>query len=109
MDIKNIFKYCHYFLNKEFKKEYYISLVIFFISSLLNIIGVASLLPLVAIILNPEIILNNNFVDLKKTPFSPEQLKFIIVLTFLFLNVISIITNFFVLYNAYVSKKFNFT
>ena len=104
--MKNIFKYCHYFLNKEFKKEYYISLIIFFISSLLNIIGVASLLPLIAIILNPEIIFNNNFVDLKKTSFSPEQLKFIIVLSFLFLNVISIITNFFVsIYNAYVSKK----
>ena len=46
--MKSIFKYCHYYLSKEFKKEYYISIVIFFFSSLLNIIGVASLLPFVA-------------------------------------------------------------
>ena len=104
--MKSIFKYCHYYLSKEFKKEYYISIVIFFFSSLLNIIGVASLLPLIAIILNPEIILNNNFVDFKKTSFDLEQLKIIFVLCFLVLNLICTIINFFVaIYTTYISKK----
>ena len=99
MNIKTI-KYCHKFLSLRFKKDYLILLFLNFVSSIFNIVGATSILPLVSLIVSPEVILKNEYynkIEIFKQFTLNEQIFFFSFISF-FLITLTTFLNFSLVY-----------
>lgn len=61
--MNKIFKYCHILLNNHFPRSYIFIYVLFFILSFVQLFGTVSIIPVITILVVPELIVENNYVN----------------------------------------------
>ncbi len=89
--MSKIFKYCHSLLKNNFPKSYIFIYILFFILSFVQLFGTISIIPVITILVAPELIVENNYIneiyDLKS--YDLKDLKVFFGLSFLFFSFFS--------------------
>ena len=61
--MNKIFKYCHSLLKNNFPKSYVFIYILFFILSFVQLFGTISIIPVITILVVPELIVENNYIN----------------------------------------------
>ena len=61
--MSKIFKYCHSLLKNNFPKSYIFIYILFFILSFVQLFGTISIIPVITILVAPELIVENNYIN----------------------------------------------
>ena len=103
-----IIKECNKILFEKFKFDYLFYSICLILSSLLSILGIASLGPVLIMILNPDEFINL-IMKIELINFNSDyDYRIIFISIFLLFNFLSILLEFIVsLYGSYFSKKIN--
>ena len=61
--MNKIIKYCHSLLKNNFPKSYVFIYILFFILSFVQLFGTISIIPVITILVVPELIVENNYIN----------------------------------------------
>ena len=86
--MSKIFKYCHSLLKNNFPKSYIFIYILFFILSFVQLFGTISIIPVITILVAPELIVENNYIneiyDLKSYDLKDLKVFLSVILFFFF-------------------------
>ena len=61
--MSKIFKYCHSLLQNNFPRTYIFIYILFFILSFIQLFGTISIIPVITILVAPELIIENRYIN----------------------------------------------
>lgn len=101
-----IIKKINYIFNRQQKTELVVNVVLALLAGLFELLGVSALLPLVSVIMDDSIIESNKYYSLFADVFNAHSLTKFIVMFSIFLIILYVIKNFYLIYRYKIQLDF---
>lgn len=101
-----IIKKINYIFNRKQKTELVVNVVLALLAGLFELLGVSALLPLVSVIMDDSIIESNKYYSLFADVFNAHSLTKFIVMFSIFLIILYVIKNFYLIYRYKIQLDF---